>query len=111
MGNSGVHRSGLKNMQTYKTITVPAKPAQERIVGDKLFCDVCGKEEKNTGWQTPAFDINETEIRHKYGSIFPEGGSWEETDVDICPECFKDKFIPWIESFGITKVKYKYKDV
>ena len=36
----------------------------------------------------------------KTGSNYPEGGSGEETTIDICPDCFKDKLIPWVESFG-----------
>ena len=46
------------------------------------------------------YEVKETEIRLKTGSNYPEGGSGEETTIDICPECFTEKLIPWVKSQG-----------
>lgn len=66
---------------------------------DSIVCDICKKTTKN-GWREGWYDAFESSIWMKTGSSFPEGGSGEETTIDICPDCFKEKLIPWVKSFG-----------
>lgn len=78
----------------------------ERIIDkvESVTCDLCGATAKNEGWQSSQWEINETEIeirvRHKDGSSYPEGGWGTKYQVDICPDCFTEKLIPWFESQG-----------
>lgn len=83
-------------MKTYETRQRPSS-TYEALVETK--CDLCGKTTKSS-WKDGTFDATETEIRMKTGSSYPEGGSGEETEIDICPECFTSKLIPWVQSQG-----------
>tara|TARA_Y100000310_G_C20654248_1_gene801176 strand:+ start:138 stop:416 length:279 start_codon:yes stop_codon:yes gene_type:complete len=39
-------------------------------------------------------------IGHESGEHYPEGGSGECMLVDLCPDCFRDKLVPWLKSQG-----------
>jgi hypothetical protein len=75
----------------------------------KMTCDICGRESKSShGWSDEKFTVDETEIRHRTGRNFPEGGSGEEIQVEICPDCFTGKLIPWLESQGVKIQKKEW---
>lgn len=80
-------------MKVYQTVEVPASTKQKLV---KVTCDLCGNEIK----RKHAYDATETEIRHKTGSSYPEGGSGTESTVDMCSDCWRDKFLSWLASFG-----------
>lgn len=84
------------NMRAYRTEVTPAR---EHEVCSSIQCDLCGKTTARQ-WKDGAFDATETEVRWKTGSSYPEGGYGEETEIDICPECFETKLIPWVRSKG-----------
>ena len=95
-------------MRTFETVNVPATTRQHCI---KRTCDLCGMEAKPDDWTDGSgYTINETEIevtvRHKDGSSYPDGGSGTETVIDLCPICFKQKLIPWLQSQG-AKIESK----
>lgn len=81
---------------------------QHRVIKEKVLldvsCDLCGYKAKDHNWNSSSYTINETEIKitmyQKDGESYPEGGCGTEYNVDICPKCFKDKLIPWLESQG-----------
>ena len=79
-------------------------PAREEKVLDKITCDLCGKVAKSGNWESTLWEVNETEIeitvRQKDGLSYPESGWGTQYTVDICPDCFKNKLIPWLESQG-----------
>ena len=87
---------------------------RERQIKEEILvettCDLCDKVAKEGHWESSSYEVNETEIevtvRQKDGHSFPEGGSGEEYVVDMCPGCFKEKLIPWLESQG-CKAKIK----
>ena len=83
-------------MKRYETREVPARTTQVQI---ELTCDLCGvKASRHSGWQT--FDDNalETTVEWKDGNSYPEGGSGTEIKIDICPKCFLERLVPWVES-------------
>jgi len=88
-------------MRHYEAVVVPAK-TEEKLV--KTTCDICGAEAKKGLWQSSAYEVNEVEIevtvRQKDGTSYPEGGYGTKYEVDMCPNCFKTKLIPWLESQG-----------
>lgn len=73
-------------------------------------CDLCGRESLDPNswsreWGRPGdFDTNTTqlsvEVRQREGTNYPEGGSGKLYEVDLCPQCFRDKLVPWLESQG-----------
>jgi hypothetical protein len=32
---------------------------------------------------------------------YPDGGWFEEVDIDICPQCFKNTLIPFLKEKGV----------
>ena len=85
-------------MEHYKEKHIPAAT---RKVLDKTTCDMCNKEID----QDSSYDINEVEVRHKKGVNYPEGGSGDVFEPDICGECFDDKLVPWLKSQGVKITK------
>ena len=83
-------------MKTYEARQRPSS-TYEALVETK--CDLCGKTTKSE-WKNGSFDATETEIRLRTGSSYPEGGGGEETEIDICPDCFTSKLIPWVQAQG-----------
>ena len=78
------------------------QPAYEFDALISRKCDICGKVAKTHDWDRGYYEVNETEIsvkvRQNEGHNFPEGGSGTEYDIDLCPDCFKDKLVPWLKS-------------
>jgi len=64
-----------------------------------ITCDLCQKN-FTPNWSTGYYGVAETDIRYKEGSNYPEGGNGTETTIDICPECFTQKLIPWVIEQG-----------
>jgi hypothetical protein len=88
-------------MRYYEEVQVPAK---KQKVLTKTTCDLCGAEAKKGLWDSSIYEVNETvvevTVRQKEGETYPEEGWGTDYKVDICPKCFKDKLIPWLESQG-----------
>jgi hypothetical protein len=95
-------------MKIYKKMIRPAYEC-ETFVGRS--CDLCGKKTKSvTDWsEFSYYEVNETEIsiniKHKKGNCEKgtnclEGENCVEYEVDLCPDCFKDKLVPWLQSQG-----------
>jgi hypothetical protein len=83
-------------MKKYEKRIVPARH-EDVLVETK--CDICGNTFKYS-WGAGSYEVLDTEVRLKTGNSYPEGGSGEETTIDICPDCFKNKLIPWVKSQG-----------
>lgn len=90
-------------MKVYKTVDVPATTREVLV---KRRCDLCGKESKSSDWDAGSYEVNETEIKitmkQKEGSNYPEGGSGTEYEIDLCPDCFTERLVPWLKSEGAT---------
>jgi hypothetical protein len=76
-------------------------------------CDLCGAVAKHPdawGDTGGSYGVDETEIkvtvRQKEGDSYPDGGSGTEFHVDICPNCFKTRLVPWLLSQG-AKIEEK----
>ncbi len=69
-------------------------------------CDLCGRETKDgTDWDgTSTYDFEETEVsvtvKCETGERYPSGGQSTAYAVDLCPNCFKDKLVPWLQGQG-----------
>jgi len=76
----------------------------ERNVLVELRCDLCGCRATNERYDAGMYVRNEVTLKvtvhHTKGKDYPEGGWGTEFIVDMCPECFRDKLIPWINSQG-----------
>lgn len=67
-------------------------------------CDLCGRQSKTQDWEAGRWDINETEvavtITQKEGVSFPDSTYGTQYEIDLCPDCFKDRLVPWLRSQG-----------
>lgn len=89
-------------MKRFKNVVLPAKVVP---VCQARVCDLCGAN-GNPRWQSSLWNqtVNETvvsasiEIRQKEGFQDAESGQGTEYEVDLCPKCFKEKLIPWLQS-------------
>ena len=82
-------------MKHKKTIEVPAVAAHTRVVDGDTTCDLCGKVIVEM-----VYERKEVTIESQVGEVYPEGGSYESTTVDVCVECFDTKVVPWLQSQG-----------
>jgi len=98
-------------MKYMKTVEVPAKPATTKEVVDKVLCDLCGKDVNRDLVGASSYEFDEVtveiEVKRREGENYPEGGSGTETIIDVCPECFRGKLVPWVESHGHAKIETK----
>ena len=74
----------------------------------KVTCDLCGKESPDPegsmdsqSWDRNTFNVEETSLYLKEGRTYPEAGTHEYLECDICPDCFKTKLVPWLEQQGV----------
>jgi hypothetical protein len=67
----------------------------------KMTCDLCGKTTDRDEWTTSSYEINETKIQYRQGVSFPEYTNGTKICVDICPDCFMNKLIPWFTNQGV----------
>lgn len=79
-------------MKHMKTVEIPATTIE---VVHFVICDLCGAKIEES-----SYDVDEVEVRHKTGDNYPEGGSGEETSIDMCGKCFDEKLVPWLRSQG-----------
>ena len=82
-----------------KQVTYPAKT---HTVLDYVTCELCSTTAKDSdNWKgKSSYDVDGVEVRFKTGESYPEGSNVEHVVLDICPECFKSKLIPWFEAQG-----------
>jgi len=96
-------------MRHMKTVVVPAKPATTKEVVDHVTCDICGKAANRYDWGTGSYQIDDIdvsiEVKRREGESYPEGGSGTEVVIDVCPDCFVKKLVPWVESHGHAKIE------
>lgn len=102
-------------MKIFETYTVPATPAKEaqRCVG--RTCDLCGKKGRGEDWQGHSEwegQIKETDVKITATAIMKEGYSHRDGyhdvdiwEIDICPDCFEGKLVPWAQSFNPALAK------
>jgi hypothetical protein len=88
-------------MKVYETKHEPAKEVTRKV---GIICDLCKKQSKGYDWEDGCYDRNETEIKRRVGTVYPEGGTVHETEIDLCPECFDNKLIPWFKDQGVEPV-------
>jgi hypothetical protein len=92
-----------------------------REVNEKVVCDLCGCDaEKKPSYRegspfehwdgAPDFEDNldcggytiwePVEIEYEAGVRWPEGGTVQRLTIDMCPACFRNRFLPWFKKEG-----------
>jgi len=85
--------------KTYKTVTQTKTTA----VIDSTACDICGKTKRgNNNWTGGTWNIERVTVQIEEGEVFPEIGTTETLEYDICPECFRTRLVAFLASLGAT---------
>jgi hypothetical protein len=84
----------------------------ERVVKERQLvqttCDLCGRVAAEGNWcgesRWPRID-DETQLavrvcRKRMETYGSDSGDTEELSYDICPQCFTDKLVPWLQGQG-----------
>lgn len=95
-------------MKVIETKIVPEKiiPEHPRESLKHILCDVCKintRDSKYGDWDDPSDSFSntcETTVEYKVGNAWPEGGSGDLVTLDICPECFLNILVPFLEEKG-----------
>ena len=70
----------------------------------EVQCELCPAMAKGVSWKSSTWQVQDVEleikVHQKEGQAFPEGGCGTEYTVDLCPDCFKNKLVPWLISQG-----------
>ena len=73
----------------------------ERVRTVSITCDLCGATSHlGDSWGADVFTVLGTEVKLEQGHRYPEGGNITTTRIDICPTCFVEKLVPWVEQQG-----------
>lgn len=78
-----------------------------------ITCDICKKAANNSDqWHSPqgtTQDINRTVLMHRVGHSYPINHG-VQLEVDICPDCFETKIIPFLKLLGVDPQYKTYHD-
>jgi uncharacterized protein (DUF2225 family) len=97
-------------MRSHKTET--HKKIVTKTTSTTITCDICEasitKHGKHTGingtnWAMYDFDFSTTILKIEIGNAYPEETFGERYEIDICPDCFEEKLIPWLRSLGVER--------
>lgn len=94
-------------MKATKKVIVPAVPAKEVEREIAIICDVCrAQSPDDDGWEEETYGFSEVKVSHSHGSRWPNGeGFSESVSFDLCPKCFHEKLLPFLESLGAVATK------
>lgn len=82
-------------MKHFKTIVIPEKTKE---ILNKITCDICNSEIITE--DKDRFSNNEINVSCKIGRCYPDDCYGDKISFDICPDCFKNKLIPFLNSLG-----------
>jgi hypothetical protein len=73
----------------------------EEKVFEKLTCDICGADSNgDENWAAKEFEQASTTIQLDERVSYPDGGHSKDITFHLCPECFKSKLVPWLDTQG-----------
>jgi hypothetical protein len=82
-------------MRTIVEKVIPARTVKE--TSDDITCDVCSKIYRHEIGQ---YQKCETSVSIEEGYHYPEGGHVKKTFVDVCPDCFENKLLPFLKKIA-----------
>ena len=72
-----------------------------------MTCDLCGKSTQGEDWTRKNYDVSETEVSCRVGTNYGSSSTGTTYEVDICPDCFINVLIPWVEARAGRKIPGK----
>lgn len=81
--------------------TIKRKTIREEEYVSSTTCELCGRSTKNDrDWGGEDANVNHATVMLEVGYGHGDGGNIQQTIVDVCPDCFKSKMLPWLASQG-----------
>lgn len=76
----------------------------------EVRCDLCGKLAPipSEAWQEDCFDVSETKVSMRTGRQYPDNGSGDTVEFDICPDCFSNRLVPWFKENGANPTEKEW---
>lgn len=84
-------------MKVYET---RHKPASDYKICVRRQCDLCKVDSKSEEWGGGTYEVNDTQLTVTALCKTSKPYSGTEYEIDLCPACFKDKLVPWLQSQG-----------
>lgn len=83
-------------MKVYKQVEVQAHTENKQV---GVACDICGKQSGGGtfNWSPNHWEVASTDVAYR---LFSDGEPLDSQSRDICPDCFMDKLIPFIDANG-----------
>ena len=72
-----------------------------------MTCDLCGKSTQLEDWSGKNYEVSETEVSCHVGTNYGSSSTGTTYEVDICPDCFVNALIPWVEARAGRKIPGK----
>jgi len=85
-------------MKIYKTI--PETKAEQL---ESTTCDLCGDISYCQSPWASGCSIFKASIKMTDGQEWEDRGCDTEISYDVCPDCFKNKLVPWFDSYNVAK--------
>jgi hypothetical protein len=92
----------IKTEQRTETRTDTYEATVER------HCDLCGlnaaqpRNDEYAPWRNSHFDQDRVLVQHEYGTRYPEATDIITDAFDVCPDCWRNKVVPWFAQHGAT---------
>lgn len=80
----------------------------KRKYHEYLECDICKERTHREHWGKGYNEKVETTVEIETGEYYSDESFGHVLSLDICPECFKTKLIPFLES--LTDRKFRKED-
>ncbi len=68
-------------------------------------CDICGhtvhgRRVVDDEWSEQAYHKEQVTVVMDSGDVYPDNGFGSKLSFDICPECFRTRLVPFLQSLG-----------
>lgn len=75
-----------------------------------VICDLCGRETYRTtddlpesgNWVAMSGEIHSITIVCKQGFVHDDNSEITYTIIDLCPDCFQNRLLPWLRGQGVV---------
>jgi len=87
-------------------VVIPEKTYEKTV---RIECDLCGAEAEGETFDGSIWSAEEIEVEVRVhmteGEAFPGDYDIKACRIDLCPTCFKEKLIPFINENGVNKIE------
>lgn len=83
-------------------------PARKELYEVAIVCDLCdARSPSSRSWQKGDYETETVTIIHERRMNYSEGDG-TNLEFDLCPSCFQQKLLPWLNAHGAKGRKKDY---